>query len=327
MELDSATISKIECRRHEALEQASRVNRITRVSVVIPVYNESHRIPSLGRKVEALTQLSMASQHNLRWKIFCADEGSTDGSVELIQKMADLCEVPIEVLHLPQNLAELKTRGSATKEVQMGAALATGFKYAAQDTNSSHILYTDFDDSVPLFQMGNVLPLLLTDTDLVIGSRREVDSINTRPTTLLQPGSIFISCWKELFPELAHFTNDTNGPFHLWKRESVAEAVKWVESFAVYNPAFKTAMLVYAARSGFNIRRHGIIFIDDADGSHFEGNHVDGRLAVWSRIIKQLVPLSQEQLACAQYRGLDQAEIKFLLYQKLNQQQTLGKAA
>jgi glycosyltransferase involved in cell wall biosynthesis len=53
------------------------------VSLVVPIYNEVESLPYL---VEAIAQIM--TPQNLTYEIICVDDGSTDGSTELLKKMA-----------------------------------------------------------------------------------------------------------------------------------------------------------------------------------------------------------------------------------------------
>jgi glycosyltransferase involved in cell wall biosynthesis len=62
------------------------------VSVVVPVYNEVESLPHL---IEAIA--SSIQPSGLSYQIICVDDGSKDGSAELLQQLAssrdDLCAV------------------------------------------------------------------------------------------------------------------------------------------------------------------------------------------------------------------------------------------
>ncbi len=54
------------------------------VSIVAPIYNEAENIPELYRRVCEVIEPNVAS-----WEILMVDDGSTDGSTELIRELAD----------------------------------------------------------------------------------------------------------------------------------------------------------------------------------------------------------------------------------------------
>jgi len=115
------------------------------ISIVIPVYNEKD---SLKSTVDYIYKL-MADKED-KFEIILIDDGSTDGSSEIIAQIA----LPnVKKLTHPYN------RG-------YGATLKSGIKAAAYD----YILIVDADGSYPL----NQIPLLLQEAeryDMVVGAR------------------------------------------------------------------------------------------------------------------------------------------------------------
>ena len=53
------------------------------ISVVVPIYNEHESIPLLVEKIAGVAQLMEVS-----YELICVDDGSTDGSAELLKKLA-----------------------------------------------------------------------------------------------------------------------------------------------------------------------------------------------------------------------------------------------
>lgn len=65
-------------------EDTAAPGSIPDVSVVVPVYNEVESLPHL---VEAIATTMLAEQ--LSYEIICVDDGSTDGSVQLLKELAE----------------------------------------------------------------------------------------------------------------------------------------------------------------------------------------------------------------------------------------------
>ena len=117
-----------------------------KVSVIIPVYNEADTV---GEIVERLTSVPFDKE------IIVVDDGSTDGSGEVLRKLAASHADALNLVALPEN------RGK-------GAALRAGFAEAAGDL----IIVQDAD----LEYDPEDIPKLLAkieepDVDLVYGSR------------------------------------------------------------------------------------------------------------------------------------------------------------
>ncbi|MEO1433324.1 MAG: glycosyltransferase family 2 protein [Cyanobacteria bacterium J06633_8] len=67
----------------ETLAQKGTIPYVLDVSVVVPVHNEVESLPHL---IEEISSTLIAS--NLSYEIICIDDGSTDGSVELLKEKA-----------------------------------------------------------------------------------------------------------------------------------------------------------------------------------------------------------------------------------------------
>ena len=65
-------------------EDTAAPGSIPDVSVVVPVYNEVESLPHL---IEAIATTMLAEQ--LSYEIICVDDGSTDGSVQLLKELAE----------------------------------------------------------------------------------------------------------------------------------------------------------------------------------------------------------------------------------------------
>lgn len=119
------------------------------LSVVMPVYNERYTVG------QALTQVLEAPlPEGLRLEVLLVDDGSTDGSVELIQELAETHE------HV-QGLFHETNQGK-------GAALATGFAASTGDI----VLVQDADLEYSPQDFSRLLqPILDGHADAVFGSR------------------------------------------------------------------------------------------------------------------------------------------------------------
>lgn len=117
------------------------------VTVVIPTYNEEARIvPTIGATASHLSDLGF------EWDMIISDDGSTDGTRDLIaaHPLAN-----VRVLEAPHNAG----KGAA---VRRGMLAATG----------EFILFMDADSSTPIEQLSRLLdPLRSGSCDVAIGSR------------------------------------------------------------------------------------------------------------------------------------------------------------
>ncbi len=115
------------------------------VSVVIPVYNERPTVEALLRKVADV---------GLRTEVIVIDDGSSDGTRELLPELEEAGLIDVLLLHE-------RNRGK-------GAALRTGFQHARGDVVVVQDADLEYDpDEFPIL----LEPILAGKADAVYGSR------------------------------------------------------------------------------------------------------------------------------------------------------------
>lgn len=120
----------------------------TFLSVVVPAYNEAERIP--------LTLIDMdkrLSDATFAYEIIVVNDGSTDNTAEVVQKMSET----IPRLILIDN-AKNQGKGGVVRD----GMLAAKGKYR---------IFTDADNSTSIDQFENMLPFFKEGYEVVIGSR------------------------------------------------------------------------------------------------------------------------------------------------------------
>jgi len=130
--------------KHEPLTE------MPHISVVVPCFNEQERIlPTIGAIMACFCTLGRP------WELIISDDGSTDQTVAIIEELGF---ANINLLKAPCN----QGKGSA---VRAGIIAARG----------DFILFADADNSTPIEQIHQLLPLLETGAyDLAIGSRATI---------------------------------------------------------------------------------------------------------------------------------------------------------
>lgn len=116
-----------------------------RLSIVVPAYNEEHRIEASLRKIRAYTE---AQQYPV--EVIVVDDGSTDATAAVVAKFPE-----VRYLHVTPN----RGKGYA---VRHGALKASG----------KLVLFTDADLSAPIEEAGKLLAALDgSDAAAAVGSR------------------------------------------------------------------------------------------------------------------------------------------------------------
>jgi dolichyl-phosphate beta-glucosyltransferase len=130
------------------------------VSVVIPAYNESRRIPTALAAVRAY----LADQR-YRSELVVVDDGSRDGTSEVVLRAAR---------HFPPGVTVRVVRHG--RNLGKGAAVRTGCLAA----RGRFIVYMDADLAVPVEETGRVLQALLDGCDVAVGTRIQPDGRDMR---------------------------------------------------------------------------------------------------------------------------------------------------
>jgi len=121
------------------------------LSVVIPAYQESLRIPKTLEQI-----YKYLNRQDYTFEIIVVDDGSKDGTSDIAKEVLDskICTI-------------LKNEGNRGKgySVRRGVLEAKG----------EYVLFSDADLSTPISELEKMLPHLKSDYDIVIGSRALVD--------------------------------------------------------------------------------------------------------------------------------------------------------
>lgn len=116
------------------------------ISVFFPCYNDKGTISLLVEEVD-----KVLSKRKIKHEVIVVDDGSTDGSREVLKKLTREIESLKLVFHR-------KNRG-------YGGALKTGFKTAKYDL----VFYTDGDAQYDVNELDLLIPLMTKDIDVVNG--------------------------------------------------------------------------------------------------------------------------------------------------------------
>ena len=208
-----------------------------KVDLVIPVLNEAKALEQSVRTVREF----LGRTFPYRWQITVADNGSTDGTFEIAQRLA------LEFGDVKCFRLEQRGRGRA-------------LRHAWTRSDADIVAYTDVDLSTELEALEKLCRAIHEQGfDLGTGSRLSPESRVTRG-----PKREFISRCYNLFVKCVLFTHfsDAQCGFKAVSRRVVAEIIPQVKDEAWF---FDTELLTLAEKQGFRIFDQPVMWIDDDD--------------------------------------------------------------
>lgn len=125
-------------------------------SIIIPVYNESHRLPDSLRRLDTYLE---SLKHT--WELVFIDDGSSDTTLEILRDHANV---------LPMVIVEQRPNQGKGWAVKTGMLKATG-KYRA---------FLDADLATPPQELNKLFDALEDGADVAIGSRIQANGVDLR---------------------------------------------------------------------------------------------------------------------------------------------------
>ncbi len=199
---------------------------VPELSVIIPAYNEEHRLPAYLSRVLAYLEMQPFPA-----EVIIVDDGSRDGTAAIVEKCAAR-DSRIRLIRLPQN------RGK-------GHAVKTGMLNACGKLR----LFADADGATPIVEVERLKKAIETGGDVAVGSRALRDDALVVKTKLHRKfiGTVFNFIVRSL---TVKGINDTQCGFKLFT-ENAANAVfplQRIEDFG-----FDVELLYICRRKGFRI--------------------------------------------------------------------------
>jgi glycosyltransferase involved in cell wall biosynthesis len=196
-----------------------------RVNITIPVFNEESRLADTIQRLHAF----LMNHPGMDWEIVIANNGSTDGSLDVARELSKSCP-ELRVVHLDQ-----KGRGGALKKAWL-------------ESEADLLSYMDADLSTDLEAFPKLIGALTQDGyDMAIGSRLLKASEITRSFKR----ELISRCYNGLVKTmLGTRFSDTQCGFKAIKREPARKLLPMIQDEGWF---FDTELLVTAERLGYRI--------------------------------------------------------------------------
>ncbi|HPS19503.1 MAG TPA: glycosyltransferase family 2 protein [Candidatus Omnitrophota bacterium] len=209
------------------------------LSIVIPAYNEEKRI---GMTLDRIREYVDGKTYG--YEIIVVDDGSVDGTVDVVCKSKLFKTGKIKIVRNIQNLGK-------------GFSVRAGVR----ESVGEYVLFTDADLSTPISEIDKLFSAMNNGTDIIIGSRNTAGSM----VNLRQPwyreimGKTFNVFVKKIM--LLAF-NDTQCGFKLFRGNTVRK----IAEMAVINGfCFDVEFLYIASILGYEIREIGVAWENSAE--------------------------------------------------------------
>jgi len=194
------------------------------ISLVIPIYNEAHQIEN------AIEQISIVlEQINKDYEIILAEDGSTDGSSEIADKLA--------------TVNSRITHSHSTIRLGRGKALRVAFTEAKGDI----LLFMDVDLSTNLRHVSELIEKIHEGYDFAVGSKMILGSKVDRPLVREVVSKTYNWFVRRLFDVKL---TDMQIGFKAFKRSRLIPLLKEVEANHWF---WDTEVMIRAARKGYKI--------------------------------------------------------------------------
>lgn len=178
------------------LQTQQATQALVDISIVVPAYNEERRLPPT-----LLDLVDYFDRQSLAYEIIVVDDGSTDGTSEVVRKFERVRE-QVKLIQLPKNYG----KGHA---VRLGAL----------NTHGKTILFADADGATPVSEFSKLYEAIQGGAEIAIGSRA-LYSEETKVSTSFHRkilGRIFNSIVNSLLlPQL----KDTQCGFKMFSRSA-----------------------------------------------------------------------------------------------------------
>ncbi len=205
------------------------------ISLIIPAYNEEMRIGKTLQDVH-----SYLSENYPKFEIIVVDDGSNDGTSDTI----------FNFMEKSKNVQLVKNETNRGKGYSVKKGVLT--------SSGEIVVFSDADQSVPIYELPKFINLIKEGTDIVIASRAFPNSSVLRRQAIWRQtmGKVF-----NIFVRMAVFRGikDTQCGFKCFKRESALDLFgrQKINGFA-----FDVEILYLARSRGYSIEQIPVTWIN-----------------------------------------------------------------
>ncbi len=209
------------------------------LSVVIPAYNEAERLPRTLLDIDRYL-----SQANYTYEIIVADDGSKDGTPNIVTSMAKTVK-HLKLLHFEQN----RGKGAVVRDGMMAA-------------EGKYRLFTDADNSTSIQHFELMMPYFSEGYQVVIGSRAIAGARLDPPEPWYRqiPGKVGNLLWIQLWvlPGLW----DTQCGFKAFTAEAAEEIFRLTK---ITGWGFDIEILALAKKLSYRIKEIPVHWVNDTN--------------------------------------------------------------
>jgi len=261
---------------------------LIKISIVIPAFNEADRIPKTLK-----TYVSYMLDQYKHFEVVVVDDGSTDGTSNVVQVVSKDLGVPSEEIEFSSTNAEVRCSSTdisvlclrLSQNVGKGQALRYGVQYS--DPRCNFILVADADGSGDIRCLGNMVDGAIENypQDTIVCGIRKRESV-TFKRSLLTWGfktAVQILCWPVI-----NGVDDTQCGFKLLPRNI---ALLLYDNLHIRGWAYDVELVflasLYASKNRFLLLQKPVNWTDEP-GSKLVDNSFIGTAKVTEIILSKL---------------------------------------
>ena len=298
------------------------IKRPLKINILFALWGEQNRLKprsesnpngedSLNIKINQLEWITRDTP--IDWQLIAIDDGCPHSSGNIAQdilknhRAKDKVQVLFLKDHIPSDhsaLANLKSVDDSRK----GGAIILGALHALEKNKVDAIIYTDADNSVHLGQIGLLLSQYTQKTPVVLGNRKDPDSVLVKQEARWGIGIKLLRHMQRMvgYAIFSQGILDTQAAFKLYDKDILR---KILIKPSVYDFSFDSDWILACIAEGIKLVKIPFAFVDSFAES---ASIVQGPMTTWETLLMGLVK-------SLQMRGIDHNfEMARILEEEIN---------